>query len=323
MRASYGLIVGQGRSGTNWLLELFDQSPETFCRNEPYGPKESPLLALMDDRTWVRADQSALEAHWDEVVARLSSHMGNRDHEIPVPKEYLNPLAQRSGVYHVFQSPRARALLGRVLPFFRLEESPVPRFIADPARLAGAATILKLVTPPGWCVFVLEQRPEVPVFHIVRHPGGFLNSWANRWARGRDQDAILRDNRARLRSIVAEDPSWGPRFGDIETASVERTELCYWLYMNEVIHAAGEGRERYVHIVYEDLVEDPVATMRRCFDTMGLAWSREIEARIRRTGGGSAQIADAWRSKLTPERVALVDEFLALEPRFYPLSRGA
>ena len=31
----YVLIAGQGRSGTNWLLQILDLSSQTHCRNEP------------------------------------------------------------------------------------------------------------------------------------------------------------------------------------------------------------------------------------------------------------------------------------------------
>jgi len=30
-------------------------------------------------------------------------------------------------------------------------------------------------------VLVLVNRPQTAVLHIVRHPGGFLNSWRNRY----------------------------------------------------------------------------------------------------------------------------------------------
>ena len=46
---AYALITGQGRSGTNWLLELFDASSKTFCRNEPDRLEGSPLGLLAED----------------------------------------------------------------------------------------------------------------------------------------------------------------------------------------------------------------------------------------------------------------------------------
>ncbi|MEQ9482329.1 hypothetical protein [Coleofasciculus sp. F4-SAH-05] len=46
MKPDYILIVGQGRSGTNWLLDLLDLSSETHCRNEGDQLATSPLAQL-------------------------------------------------------------------------------------------------------------------------------------------------------------------------------------------------------------------------------------------------------------------------------------
>ena len=317
MRADYALIVGGGRSGTNWLLELFDQSPETFCRNEPYGAPESPLNELADDRFWVRHDQSALDSRWDEVIAWTSTHMGERDHAIKVPKSYMFEISRTLGLYRMVQGPRLRRLTRRVIPALRGGEWPVPRWIAHPGRLAEATAILKLVAPPGWAVFVLQQRPQIPVFHIIRHPGGFLNSWANRWAAGRDMNEIKRKNEERLRRIGEVDPAWAERFGDITPMSADRSELWYWHYVNEVIYEAGKGRQQYHRIIYEDLVSDPARTMRRCYEAAGLSWDPVIEARISVAASDSAAIASAWRKKLASEHIELVEEFLSPIPEFY------
>ena len=62
MRPEYALIVGQGRSGTSWLLDLFDLSPQTFCRNEPYGINGSPLANLLHDKKVRRRNPAAPSA---------------------------------------------------------------------------------------------------------------------------------------------------------------------------------------------------------------------------------------------------------------------
>ena len=318
MRPEYALISGQGRSGTNWLLELFDQSSETFCRNEPYGAPESPLKALEDDRFLIRPSTSTLDAHWDDAVAWTSVHMGLRDPKVRVSKNFMYDGSRKLGLYRVLKGPRIRRWLGTILPSFRAAEWSVPPWIANPERLAEATAILKLVGAPGWIVFVLRHRPQTPIFHIVRHPGGYLNSWANRWAKNRDMEATRFDNQKRLQRIVEVSPEWADRFGDISSMSVERAELWAWIYVNEVIHQAGRASDRYHHIIYEDLVSDPGGVVKSLYTSLGLAWTPEIEARVRAIGSTSAAIASAWRTGLSPEHIALAEEFLAMEPEFYP-----
>ena len=61
----YAMVTGQGRSGTIWLLDLFDRSPETFCRNEPYNTGSSPLAELEEDRFVVRSPADVAQLSMD------------------------------------------------------------------------------------------------------------------------------------------------------------------------------------------------------------------------------------------------------------------
>jgi hypothetical protein len=190
-RHDYAVIVGQGRSGTNWLLELLDLSPETFCRNEPYGAADSPLNRLVRHRWVVRADQRELEAQWDDCVRWTCTHMGVRDRPIRARKNHLYQASRLLGPYRCVRGPRLRAALSSLLPSLRGQEWEIPWWLGSRASLARALPILKLVAPPGWATFVLRRRPAIPVLHIVRHPGGFLNSWANRYLVSSDREAVL------------------------------------------------------------------------------------------------------------------------------------
>jgi len=315
-RHDYALIVGQGRSGTNWLLELLDLSSETFCRNEPYGAAESPLNRLTTHRWVDRADQSELEARWDEAVRWTCTHMGERDPAVRVRKNHLFEACRRMGVYRCVRGPRLRAALGGVLPSLRGQEWEIPRWLGSRAGLARSLPVLKLVSPPGWATFVLRHRPTTPVLHIVRHPGGFLNSWANRYLATQDAAAVLEANLARLRDVVAEDPSWAQRFGDIGMMGAEESELWYWHYANEVVFHAGSSRPDYYRIVYEELVQDPVRVMRSIYELCGLDWTDSIEAAIQRTAS-SSDLAFGWRSRLDRIQQSLAERFAENARHFY------
>jgi hypothetical protein len=315
-RHDYALIVGQGRSGTNWLLELLDLSPETFCRNEPYGAVESPLNRLTTHRWVVRADQRELEAQWDDAIHWTRTHMGDRDPAVRVRKNHLYQAGRWLGAYRCVRGPRLRAVLGSVLPSLRGQEWEIPWWLGSRASLARSLPILKLVAPPGWATFVLRRRPAIPVLHIVRHPGGFLNSWSNRYLTSRDPEAVLRANLARLRDVVAADPSWGKRFGDIEAMNAEESELWYWHYANEVVFRAGSSVPGYRRIIYEELVQDPVRVMRRLYELCGLTWANSIESAVRRTASTS-DLAYGWRKRLDRDQQGLAERFAEGARSFY------
>jgi len=320
-RHDYVLIVGQGRSGTNWLLQLLDRSARTFCRNEPYGAVESPLNALNRHRFVVRSDQRELEAQWDEAARWTSCHMGDRDPRVPVRKHHIYEPSRLLGPYRWVHGPRLRGVLSRFSPSLRGQEWPVPWWLGNAGRLASSLPVLKLVAPPGWASFVLKQRPGIPVIHIIRHPGGFLNSWSKRYLATQEREAVRRANQERLRDIVGEDPAWGAVFGDIEAMDAEESELCYWRYANEVVYLAGRESVDYHNIAYEDLVADPVGVMKPLYEACGLVLDESIERSVRKTEMAS-NVAGAWRENLSEARLRLVERFLQEGRSFYHPKRA-
>lgn len=324
VRPKYSLIVGQGRSGTNWLLTLFNQSAETFCRNEPNIVAESPLNRIADDSKLPWPSRETLESQWDQAMAWTSVRLGEPDynHAFPVRKNYLRSASWQLGLHRLMEGERRRLILRGIVPTLQGREWRIPSWIADPVKLAQAPAIFKIVGQAGWVDFALRHRPDIPVFHIVRHPGGFLNSWANRVAANLDPAAHRRTNRARLRSIVDVRPEWASRFGNIESMSAERAELWNYMYVNEVIFAAGQASENYHRILYEDLVANTVEVMKYCYSAVELEWNREVEALISAHRSNSASIASAWKKKLSAECIELVEEFLALNPEFHSTELG-
>ncbi|MCI5179113.1 MAG: sulfotransferase [Candidatus Electrothrix sp. AW3_4] len=306
----YALIVGQGRSGTNWLNNLFDLSPLTFCRNEPHDFQDSPLYKLTEYRFAVHKEVSFLEQYWDDAIAHVSSHMGSRDHPIVMPKRFLYSFSVRSGLYRLLRGPKYRAVLSTVIPSLKGEEWKLPFWVGNKDRLEETIKIIKLVQCPGWGDFVLNNRPDVPVFHIVRHPGGFINSWANRCLAGRSEAAVLAANIQRLSRIVEIDTSWALRFGDFEAMGVVETELLYWLYASETIHNAGLGKKNYHLVTYEDLAANPQKIMRHLYTVCDLEWDESIDSALKNICRESKKIAATWKTGLDPRVILLTEKIL-------------
>lgn len=317
---NYALVSGHGRSGTNWLLDLFDLSPQTFCRNEPAGIKDSPLKGLEHDRWVKRKDQSGLSKGWDEVVRWTATHMGEQDRRIIMPKNHMYQISRDLGLYRLVRGPRYRAALRVVLRSLRGGEWPPPSFVFNPKRLAEALAVLKLVSSPGWSDFVLRYRPGVHLFHIFRHPGGYLHSWSNRYRSTQDERTVHSLNRLRLQDVANEQPEWAERFGDIAAMSTEESELWFWCYATETIDRAGENKPAYHRIIYEQLTSDPVAIVRHCYEVCGLNWSENIEQAIIATSHVSQGIAAKWRTALSREQMTLVMKILnqSRMQRFWP-----
>jgi hypothetical protein len=178
--------------------------------------------------------------------------------------------------------------------------------------------VLKLLGSPGWMRFVLQERPGIPVFHLIRHPGGFLNSWSRRYLASQDRNEVTRLNRQRLHEVARINPLWAERLEGIDVMSAEEAELWNWLYVNEAVYQAGRASGQYHRVVYEDLVRDTVSTVKFLYAACGLVWTEGIEQAIESSSSGSKFIAAAWRERLQPEQQELVERFLEAALSFYP-----
>ncbi|MEQ9237507.1 sulfotransferase [Coleofasciculus sp. E2-BRE-01] len=306
------LIVGQGRSGTNWLLDLLDISPKTYCRNEPNELPTSPLaqLPLAVVRHPLGDD---FGQQWDKAVASVSVRMGERDRIGAYPKFYLNESMRGLGSF-VLSKRRLSQLISPVMPSLRQPDWPVPRWFADIDGLRQALTVLKFTMVPAWAEWVLINRPNVLVIHIVRHPGGFLNSMINRYWSEQDITVVKKNNQERLKQITKSEPHWAERFGDIEAMSVEESELWYWGYATKTIHSVGEGLPNYMQLIYEDLAANTVTVTKRLYEKCHLPWTKDIEAEIAKSASRSKEIAKAWYEKFDQEQIDLVKRMLAESP---------
>ena len=306
----YVLIAGHGRSGTNWLLEILDQSQQTHCRNEPNECAGSALSELPSGQIDRPELDGELEPVWDAAIERTSTSFGSRDQSINVYKNHFSRAAQGMGLVRIARGKKLRKILSPIMSSLRCEEWPVPSWVVNKRQNDRSLPILKINMEPGWIVWVLRNRPEARVLHIVRHPGGFLNSLMKRLWSELDMETVARDNRERLARIAATDPVWACRFRDVDTLSPVETELWYWRYSSETIHQAGEGSPHYQLVKYEELTGNPQEVSRAVYRGCGLAWNDTIEQAIHQKSGESQSIAAAWETKLASEAIAAVKRIL-------------
>ncbi|MFA9479094.1 sulfotransferase [Phycisphaerales bacterium AB-hyl4] len=314
----YILILGHGRSGTNWLLSLLDHSPRTHCRNEPNELGGEPWQRLPSPWVCQPLDHDAVAPHWDAAVAWSAARVGQRDHRLPDTKAHVHQWARPLGLDRMMKGPKLRRAVSVAQPTLAEPEWQPPRWWARPDALTAAVPVLKLNQVPAWACWSLAHRPDAMHVHIVRHPGGFLNSYRNRWLAHHDRDTVTRLNRDRLHQIAAVDDTWATRFDDIHTLTAEAAELWFWRYAAEMIHRLGESRPNYHLLIYEHLAADPVTQTRRLYDACRLDFTPAIERAVQPTA--SPAIARAWRNKLTAEDQHLIDTILTDSPlnTFWP-----
>lgn len=318
----YAVITGNGRSGTNWLETILHASPVTHCRSEPYGIPASPFNKI--PQVWKAGNTAPDMARlWDEIVLWSRSRIGRGDHAFTSPKRYVHRLAEKSGIARLIAHSKSRRVMAFMQPSLRQGEWLMPWWIGSQQRLELAYPVFKINLDHRMVSWILMHRPQARILHIIRHPCGRLNSWLSRYVAGRKIDDIVAVRKDRLRKIGEAEPDWRAKFGDIEALSLVECEVWFWRYLNESVYAAGHDHPGYLRLVYEDLVEAPLAHARKAYAFCGLPWDAHVEAIVTRgveassrgkLSGTPASIARAWKTSLSPEHIRTVETIVRDSP---------
>lgn len=308
------LITSSGRSGSNWLLGLFDTAPSTVCRNEPHGIPGSVLHAATWERT--PADAAALlDRSWDEEAQRLRRSFWRRDQLPPPEKSHHRwPQLSRAAIRATRVDSIRRVMRGLGIGG---EAHRFPRPMIRSAELSRSTLVLKV--GPHWWIpeWFLHREEAPPVVHLVRHPGAVLESYLRRHHRHLDASQVEAErtryitvNERSASDRLVSDPRL-PRFSEL---GLPELMAWHWRLNNRRIADLGEGKPNYQRVRYEDLVAEPLenaeAVLRRAgveVDDVG-----RLHAAIGRSVFGdlptdSSTLIEGWRDRLDDEMEHLVD----------------
>jgi hypothetical protein len=292
-------------------MRLLDLSARTHCRNEPDRIPGGAFDEIGRDLSF--PSERRLEEHWDRVVMRTALRFGPDDPRTNVRKDWTRPIGYLLGMRVLRRSTSGPYLNGKGARSARAER-PLPRSLASKSGLAGAFHVIKVNAACGLGDWLLRNRPAAHLLHIVRHPGGYLASWRNRFLASRDEPTVHSRVRDRLEALIGVEPDLGAIIGDPATATLAEAELWFWRYCNEKLMKSGEGRKKYARVKFEDLALDPVEVGKRTFEHCGLDWSDGVELRVRSRAGFAAGRVDAWRSELSSEDLESVARVLDGSP---------
>lgn len=310
------IIVGHGRSGTNWLLEIFDRSPNTLCSNERIRISNS-ALSEMPDPTVDYGQYRGLEDQWESVLMKTRSRFGERD-PVGTNKTYIRR-GIRGWILNLIKSKKKiRYSLCLLNSTLANEEWEIPLSAINKSELLNSVLLLKENQAPALANWIMNNCPGTVVIHIVRHPCGMLNSWKSRYYDSHDSDMVRTASRNRL-SMVLNMAHWlHPITRDSIASclsspnpSASELELWYWRYSNEAIMECGTGKANYAQVVYEDLVKNPVSISKSLFKKVELDFPDQLSSYLQSGIKKSTEISHGWRKELSENEVQLAKHILS------------
>lgn len=310
------LIVGHGGSGTNWLLEIFDQSRSTFCANERNRIAQS-LMSELPDPEIDCGQYAGVEDIWDWVADGTKHRFGERD-PVSQSKDFLYCGLRGKLLYLIRSKRRLRELLSIFNDRLSGPEWQAPQLLVKQDRLDDALLVLKIIRCPALACWLLRHPGnEASVIHILRHPGGALDSWRRRLLNKRNYRLVGINNRNRLEAILRLDKNTttSTRNKILDCLNeggndVFRSELLYWLYSNEKIHACGNERSNYFLVNYDALAKDPEGIARKVYSFLGLPLDGSVMEEILDKATNSLDISVRWKDSVSPEYRAMLESVL-------------
>lgn len=290
------LLVGTGKSGSKRALKVLDLSPMTHCRCEPHE-LPSTAFAELPSPQWVGNRpgefKQGMRQQWDIALQWAAGCLGERDRPPAVAKRHLRgPLARAAASMWIGHRSLRRAL-GWLMPAMLQPEWPLPRWCASPQRLSEAMVVLKLGPVPAWACWVMREMPRIRVFHVIRHPAGFLQAYRHRWLSRCDLNLTTRLNRERLAKLRRLSPDWADVIPNPQGMAADEAELWWWRYVNESMHDAGQTAPGYLRVLDEQLTADPLAMGKRMFAHAGLPWTSQAQRYL-------SSVTQHWQSHAGP-----------------------
>lgn len=321
---SHGLIVGHGRSGSNWLLSMLNASRTTHCRNEPHQLAGSPYRNLPLARDMVH-DHASTNEVWTVFVNWACAREGVRDPKTAVVKVFHRNHFTRL-LMNLPLRPRLRRLAALALPRLRGEEWTPLGAVVDRSALYNAFHVLKLNDMRFWHIRDV-LRAGTPTVHLVRHPGGqLLSGWRRFFSTLSDgeRSAELRLHRLALEDSRLVSPRWRSSIPDVDELTLAEAVLWFWRVNNEEIFLAGRDMPNYKLIRYEDVISDPLGAARIIYTHFDVPWDDRVERVI--TDGlqesvwgpvrttSRRRLAYGWREELDGATLELVEQMLQGPP---------
>jgi len=287
------VVTCAGRSESKWMLRLMDFHPQTLCRNEP--DRMTPAIKDASVSDW---------AEWEHLGMSIGPRIGFVDRPPAMPKDYMRGWVKATRADKLLYAHRFQKLTGRY------PEGRHPGLFYNAERIAEAQRVLKLINARHLVCRLLTETDHIPIIHMVRHPGGMLNSWLNRFAPTKGESDLINTQRQILRRIHESDPAYERITGPTDSLDLAELKLWSWRHAQDSILRLGAAHPRYISIVFEQLSSNALELMAPVYAMCGLEYTDAMRELIRAETSRSKDIAGAWKDRLPREYVELVERVL-------------
>lgn len=265
-------ILGCQRSGTTWLANIFDSSPDTLLFMEPFAPGYKIFPEFPATTIFLENSTSALDYLLKvDMPARIYQNKAllfdksKTDARLFLIELRLSKLFNRFGKF-VPRNLQERIRKFQLLNLNRIDKNyPIYSKCENPA-----VWVIKELRLAGKIPILLNTFPDAHYIVIMRHPAATIHSILRLFEKGKLGE-LRGDMDTYIETIAAQAIS--ERYADLinrcrEGSLVHKLAL-YWRISYETMYKKLEDQSSATFLIYEQLARDPLATIEQVFDPIG------------------------------------------------------
>lgn len=322
-------LHGVGRSGTSWLMKIFDHHPDVQCLHEPEMRLPGKPAPSLNGPSFT-----------DETLTDYATRIFEGRDIWAVRKRPILTKSFRSPVQHQARTAYIYGASLIDLGLRRMGQRNLRISTPDMTRCRPSHELVKSVASPYPLDRLVMANPHIRFVFIIRHPCGMALSSCRGQDMGLYPKAYLpqRPLLARYFQFDAPEHLHEGMFSRLELLSYR------WSVFNGMAVETAAHAPNLRVIRYEDLCADPLELAQELFDWVGLDWHGRVDTFLHRslqmsgdaTGYHDLQrnpkvAASKWREKLSLEdqnsirRIAMRSPAAALyeDLQMAPLSASA
>ena len=265
-------ILGCQRSGTTWLANIFDASPDTLLFMEPFAPGYKIFPEFPATAIFLENSSSALDHLLRvDMYARIYQNKS-----LLFDKSKTNPnlfyIERRlSELINRFGKFVPRNLHDRIRKFQLLNLNRIDKnYPINPKKENPSLWVIKELRLAGKIPILLESFPDAYYIIIMRHPAATIDSILRLFDIGKLGE--LRGNMdTYIEKIEAQSISeeYNELIDQCREGSLTHKLALYWRISYETMYRNLENQSSVMFVVYEQLALNPLITIEQIFDHIG------------------------------------------------------
>ena len=272
-------ILGAQRSGTTWLANIFDSSPETLLFVEPFAPAYDVIPEFPEASYFFEHSSSYLD-HLLKVetpvrLLRYKSLITKKSMISPkwfwIERWLIRMAAKTPRILPIRVQNRIRKF--ELLNLNRMEDN----YPLYPKNRLPSAWAIKELRLAGKIPLLQSAFPGAHFIVIIRHPCATVHSILNWFEKGRLSE-LRQDLETYLQKIEVQAISrfYAKLLASCRTATLAHKLGLYWRITYETILRHLEDYPRVKLIIYEQLALKPHETIEETFKHIGLSFSDSL-----------------------------------------------